>query len=107
MRRVAITGIGAISSLGRTAAEFAESLRQGRGGLDPALARELTAPLRAILEWRRAAVELKKDSTFTVRIPAQGTALIQVPFPRTNADGNPVIEPGAVADVGVWRVGWE
>jgi len=35
MRRVAITGVGAISSLGRTAAEFAESLRQGRPGIGP------------------------------------------------------------------------
>ncbi len=35
MRRVAITGIGAISALGRTAGEFAESLRQGRPGIGP------------------------------------------------------------------------
>jgi nodulation protein E len=35
MRRVAITGVGAISSLGRTAAEFAESLRLGRPGIGP------------------------------------------------------------------------
>src|SRR5436309_5344076 len=35
MRRVAITGVGAISALGRTAAEFAESLRQGRPGIGP------------------------------------------------------------------------
>src|SRR5260370_40666379 len=35
MRRVAITGVGAISSLGRTATEFAESLRQGRPGIGP------------------------------------------------------------------------
>jgi nodulation protein E len=35
MRRVAITGVGAISALGRTAAEFAESLRQGRSGIGP------------------------------------------------------------------------
>jgi nodulation protein E len=33
MRRVAITGAGAISSLGRNIAEFAESLREGRGGI--------------------------------------------------------------------------
>jgi len=33
MRRVAITGTGAISALGRNAAEFAESLREGRGGI--------------------------------------------------------------------------
>src|SRR5215467_9387778 len=35
MRRVAITGVGAISALGRNAAEFAESLRQGRCGIGP------------------------------------------------------------------------
>src|SRR5436309_11368243 len=33
MRRVAITGIGAISALGRNTAEFAASLREGRGGI--------------------------------------------------------------------------
>ena len=35
MRRVAITGIGAISALGRNTAEFAESLREGRCGIGP------------------------------------------------------------------------
>ncbi len=35
MRRVAITGLGTISALGRTTAEFAESLRQGRSGVGP------------------------------------------------------------------------
>ena len=35
MRRVAITGVGAICALGRNAAEFAESLRQGRSGIGP------------------------------------------------------------------------
>src|SRR5450631_1332338 len=35
MRRVAITGIGAICALGRTTAEFAESLRQGCSGIGP------------------------------------------------------------------------
>jgi nodulation protein E len=35
MRRVAITGVGAISALGRNAAEFAQSLRQGRSGIGP------------------------------------------------------------------------
>ena len=33
MRRVAITGAGAISALGRNVTEFAESLRAGRGGI--------------------------------------------------------------------------
>jgi len=35
MRRVVITGAGTISALGRNAAEFAESLRQGRSGIGP------------------------------------------------------------------------
>jgi len=35
MRRVAITGMGAICALGRTTAEVAESLRQGRSGIAP------------------------------------------------------------------------
>jgi nodulation protein E len=34
-RRVAITGVGAICALGRNAAQFAESLRQGRCGIGP------------------------------------------------------------------------
>src|SRR5664279_5568247 len=33
MRRVAITGAGAISALGRNVTEFADSLREGRGGI--------------------------------------------------------------------------
>ncbi|MGA2725567.1 MAG: beta-ketoacyl synthase N-terminal-like domain-containing protein, partial [Bryobacteraceae bacterium] len=35
MRRVAITGMGAICALGRNTAEFAEALRQGRSGIAP------------------------------------------------------------------------
>src|ERR1035441_7635119 len=35
MRRVAITGVGAICAVGRNAAEFAESLRLGRSGIGP------------------------------------------------------------------------
>ena len=35
MRRVAITGVGAICALGRNAAEFADALRQGRCGIGP------------------------------------------------------------------------
>jgi nodulation protein E len=35
MRRVVITGAGTISALGRNAAEFAESLREGRPGITP------------------------------------------------------------------------
>src|SRR3954454_17228464 len=35
MRRVAITGLGTISALGRNAAEFAAALRAGRSGIGP------------------------------------------------------------------------
>jgi len=35
MRRVAITGVGAISALGRNAAEFGQALCQGRSGIGP------------------------------------------------------------------------
>src|SRR5437764_11610552 len=35
MRRVAITGMGAICAVGRNVPEFAESLREGRGGIGP------------------------------------------------------------------------
>src|SRR5436309_2038528 len=45
MRRVAITGMGAISALGRNTCEFAESLRQGRSGIGPIQSVE-TAQLR-------------------------------------------------------------
>lgn len=63
-------------------------------GLDAATARELLVPLRAIIEWRTAAAELKKDSTLTVRVPDEGSALFQVPLPRTNAGGRAIVQAG-------------
>jgi nodulation protein E len=42
MRRVAITGTGAISALGKNSAEFAESLRAGRCGIGPILSSDMT-----------------------------------------------------------------
>ena len=42
MRRVVITGAGAISALGRTAAEFAEALRLGRSGIGPILSTDMS-----------------------------------------------------------------
>jgi nodulation protein E len=47
MRRVVITGIGAISALGRNAAEFWSSLEQGRSGIAP-----LESPELSILRFR-------------------------------------------------------
>jgi 3-oxoacyl-(acyl-carrier-protein) synthase len=35
MLRVAVTGIGAISALGRTVEEFGRALREGRSGIGP------------------------------------------------------------------------
>ncbi|MEP6733847.1 MAG: hypothetical protein ABJE10_24590 [bacterium] len=71
-------------------------------GLDIETARELTSPLRAILDWRAAAAELKKDSTLTVRVPSDGNVIFQMPVPRADADGRPIVEPGAVMEV-VWH----
>ena len=42
MRRVVITGTGAISALGRTASEFAEALREGRSGIGPILSTDMS-----------------------------------------------------------------
>ena len=71
-------------------------------GLDATTSPELLAPLRAILEWRSAAAELKRDSTLTVRVPRQGAAIFQIPFPRTDADGRPIREQGDVSET-VWH----
>ncbi|MDB4892222.1 MAG: hypothetical protein JWL61_4077 [Gemmatimonadetes bacterium] len=71
-------------------------------GLDPATTRGLLAPLRAILDWRAAASELKKDSTLTVRVPSEGSALFQMPLPRTGADGRVTKEPSSATDI-VWH----
>src|SRR6266542_6821711 len=42
MRRVAITGIGAISALGRNTTEFSEALLAGRGGIAPVESADMT-----------------------------------------------------------------
>ena len=71
-------------------------------GLDAATARALLAPLRAILEWRSAATDFKRDSTLTVRVPRQGNAIFQIPLPRTDADGRVIKELGDVSET-VWH----
>jgi nodulation protein E len=43
MRRVAITGAGAISALGRNITEFAEALREGRGGIGQIESTDITS----------------------------------------------------------------
>ena len=43
MHRVAVTGVGVISALGRTAAEFARSLREGRSGIGPIRSADVTS----------------------------------------------------------------
>src|SRR6202163_2880122 len=50
MRRVVITGMGAISALGRNVAEFAEALRQGRPGIAP-----IESPDRSQLRFQNGA----------------------------------------------------
>jgi hypothetical protein len=70
-------------------------------GLDAATARELLVPLRAILSWRAAATELRKDSTLTVRTPSSGNALFRMPLPRTDRSGRPYAEFGDAKEV-VW-----
>jgi hypothetical protein len=69
-------------------------------GLDAPTARELLRPLRAILDWRAAAVALKKDSTLTVRVPSEGSALFQMPLAR--AEGRVTKEPRDAMDI-VWH----
>ena len=61
MRRVAITGVGAICALGRNAAEFAESLRQGRCGIGPI---ESTDMLATALSERRRGARLQPPAVF-------------------------------------------
>ena len=51
MRRVAITGAGAISALGRNTSEFAEALREGRGGIGQIESTDIT--VTAFSERRR------------------------------------------------------
>lgn len=53
-------------------------------GLDPAIARGLIAPLRAILAWRESATELRGDSTILVQPTVDGKALFRVSFPRAD-----------------------
>jgi nodulation protein E len=43
MRRVAITGAGAISALGRNTTEFAQALREGRGGIGQIESTDITS----------------------------------------------------------------
>src|ERR1035437_544931 len=50
MRRVAITGMGAICALGRNTAEFAEALREGRSGIAP-----IESVDRSLLRFQNAA----------------------------------------------------
>ncbi|MEO8337967.1 MAG: hypothetical protein ABI664_23540 [bacterium] len=71
-------------------------------GLPATIARELIAPLRAILDWRAASTDLKKDSTLTVRVPSDGNVLFRVLLPSTNANGRVSKEPIDAREI-VWH----
>ncbi|MEO5813879.1 MAG: hypothetical protein ABIT20_01240 [Gemmatimonadaceae bacterium] len=71
-------------------------------GLDGPTARELLRPLRAILDWRAAAGDLKTDSTLSVRVPSEGNVLFRIPLPRTSADGRVSKEPIDAGEM-VWH----
>jgi hypothetical protein len=63
-------------------------------GLDTATASALLLPLRAILKWRSSASQLHHDSTFAVRTSTNSQALFQIPFPRTDTAGHPILARG-------------
>lgn len=64
-------------------------------GLDRRITNELVAPLSAILQWRTEAV-LRTDSTLEVRRANDARSLFQVALPRTDAEGRPLNETGAL-----------
>ena len=71
-------------------------------GLDAALARDLAAPLRVILEWRTAARDLRADSTVSVRTSSDSTVLFRIAFPRAGSVPRATKDPTAEAEV-VWH----
>ena len=71
-------------------------------GLDARIARELTAPLRVILEWRTAARDLRNDSTVAIRPPTDSAALFRIAFPRAGSTPRTTKEPGQPMEV-VWH----
>jgi hypothetical protein len=52
-------------------------------GLDARLARDLTAPLRLILEWRSAARDMRSDSTVAIRPSSEPGVLFRIALPRS------------------------
>ncbi|MEO7455438.1 MAG: hypothetical protein ABIY52_04200 [Gemmatimonadaceae bacterium] len=71
-------------------------------GLNPQLARDLTAPLRVILEWRTAARDLKADSTVAIRPSSDSTVLFRIAFPRAGDAPRVSKDVGAVSE-NVWH----
>jgi hypothetical protein len=69
-------------------------------GLDPATARALLDPMRAILEWRADAAQFKRDSTIPVRAARDASALFRIGLPRTDRNGR--IKRGQLAET-VWH----
>ncbi|MEP6620275.1 MAG: hypothetical protein ABJE47_13210 [bacterium] len=70
-------------------------------GLDTAIANDLLKPLRAIAEWRLAASELKRDSTFGVRATNDSTGLFRIGLPRTARAGRTV-----TSSLGATTIDW-
>jgi hypothetical protein len=52
-------------------------------GLDARLARDLTAPMRLILEWRTAARDMRSDSTVAIRPSSEPGVLFRIALPRS------------------------
>jgi hypothetical protein len=55
-------------------------------GLPPATARELAAPIRALLEWRRQERAEARDSAVTVRAPVRPGSLLRFPVRTPRRD---------------------
>lgn len=69
-------------------------------GLDTAIASDLLRPLRAIVQWRTAAAELTRDSTFVVRARGDANGLFQLRLPRTTRAGRAIIAAEGSSDSG-------
>ncbi len=65
-------------------------------GLSRRIATELVAPWTTILQWRTEAAMMRTDSTLEVRPSPDARSLFQVALPRTDEEGRPLSETGAL-----------